>query len=79
MKDTLVPFKHSEMLYEEVSVATELYMPKNMTHGVFDFSRELTEPFINFLDKIHYLLQTENIVKVPSWLKIRPDTIPVKK
>ena len=74
MKDSLVPYKHSESLYEEISVPTELYMPKMMTHGVFDFSRELTDPLNNFLDKVHFNLNITNFYTIPKCLYTKPES-----
>jgi fermentation-respiration switch protein FrsA (DUF1100 family) len=54
MKDGIVPFGHSEILFDRVNVPTELYMPKNMTHDSFSYAREMTTPFMNFLNKIYY-------------------------
>ena len=51
MKDTVVPFEHSEMQYESVNVPSELYLPKDMTHGAFSFEVQFTDPLINFLRK----------------------------
>ena len=67
MKDNVVPFEHSEIQYESVTVPSELYLPKEMTHGSFNFDSQFTDPVNNFLRKIHYNQETDKTF----WMKFK--------
>lgn len=67
MKDDMVPFTHSEIQYDSVSVPSELYLPKDMTHSSFMFEVQFTNPVLNFLHKIQYSLDTDKTF----WMKVK--------
>jgi fermentation-respiration switch protein FrsA (DUF1100 family) len=75
MKDSLVPYTQSNELYEKVNVPTEFFIPKNMDHMVFDFTKHVTEPLLNFLHKINFKIEGNKRFRMPGFLMKSPKVI----
>lgn len=53
-KDEIIPHSQSISLYDKIENATEIIIPKEMTHKCFNFEHNIAEPFKKFLEKIKY-------------------------
>jgi pimeloyl-ACP methyl ester carboxylesterase len=51
LRDSLIPFKHSQDLHGNCKAPCELILPKSMDHVEFDFFNDFTTPLMLFLNR----------------------------
>jgi len=59
VRDSLIPFKHSQDLHSLCKAPCELLLPKAMDHVEFDFFADFTTPLILFLQRCGISLNDE--------------------
>jgi len=66
-KDALISHKHSEELNRAcMNCITDILLPENMSHNVFDFYKDLIRPMLKFFFKIG--LDTSPSKRVPKMI-----------
>ena len=62
-KDNLIPFQHSEELYDACKAPVYLHMPSNMDHNEFLVDEDLIQPMKAFISKIEEREEQKNKIR----------------
>lgn len=77
MKDEMVPWKHSQELFEKVKTKTELISEyqkfENMDYITFEHDSHITKRIMDFLERTNYKVKDRRIFEMPKFLLKKPE------